>query len=348
MRPIRKKYYLVYILIAVISVFMVNCTLFGNSKNTKITLNGTIEVDDILVGSKIGGRVTEVLVKEGDSVKKGDVLVRIDNAELLTRKDQNLAAINQAKDNISQRAAYLELVQTGNRTQEIQRAKSDLEAVKVKLELVVKDAQRYEKLYKEGAVSQQTRDSAVNQVDVLKAQVKSAQETYNLMKAGFRKEDIAQAQDNYVAAKANLQQSEHELAQIETQLNEMTVVAPMDAMVEVCDLRIGDLLVPNQSAMTLVVPSKLWVRVYAPENYLGLLKENSKVDVKVDSFPKEIFYGTVEQINRKAEFTPRNIQTVEERINTVFGVKVRLDDPTGRLRAGMSADVTFPDIQVGK
>lgn len=346
MISIRRKHFLVYILMGVILVFLASCTLFEKSKDEKLTLNGTIEADDILVGSKIGGRVTEVLVKEGDSVKKGDTLARIDDAELLTKKEQSLSAINQAKENVNQRDAYLKLVQSGNRPQEIRRAKADADAIKEKLEFAVEDAERYVKLYKEGAVSQQQRDSAVNQVDVLKAQVKSAQEMYDLQKAGFRKEDIAQAQANLVSAKASLQQSQHELDEVETQLKEMDVVAPMDAMVEVCDLRPGDLLSSNQSAMTLVLPDKIWVRVYAPENYLGFLKEDSKVDVKVDSFPHETFHGIVEQINRKAEFTPRNVQTEEERVNTVFGVKVRLDNSSGKLRAGMSTDVIFPDITV--
>jgi HlyD family secretion protein len=348
MNILGKKYHIKFVLVCMILLFGIGCTLFGNHKEKYLTLNGTIEVDDILVGSKIGGRVTEVLVQEGEVVKKGDVLARIDDAELLTKKEQDISIINQEKENVSQHAAYLELVQSGNRTQEIQRSKADVDAIKVKLDLAVKDAGRYEKLYKEGAVSQQTRDSAVNQVDVLKAQVKSSQETYSLQKAGFRKEDIDQARDNWISAKASLQQAQHDLDEIETQLEEMTVVAPMDAVVEVCDLRVGDLLGPNQSAMTLVIPNKLWVRVYAPENYLGFLKENSKVNVKVDSFPNEIFNGIVEQINRKAEFTPKNVQTAEERIDTVFGVKVRLDDATRRLRAGMSADVTFPDIRLIK
>ena len=181
-------------------------------------------------------------------------------------------------------------------------------------------------------------------MDVLRTQVKSAQETYDLQKTGFRKEDITQAQANLDSAKASLNQAQHALAETETRINEMVITAPMDATVEVCSLRPGDLLNPNQSAMTLVIPDKLWVRVYAPENYLGYLKENAKVNVKVDYFDKETFPGYVEQINRKAEFTPRNIQTIEERINTVFGVKIRLDNSLGKLRAGMSADVTFPDI----
>lgn len=309
-----------------------------------MTLNGTIEADDILVGSKIGGRVMEVLVKEGDIVKEDEVIIRLDDAELIARRDQTLASIKQAEERVKEREAYLQLVISGNREQEIERAKADWEAVKAKLDLAIKDEERYKALYEKGVVSRQQRDNAVNQVMVLRKEATSAKKTYDLMKSGFRKEEIAQAEAELTLAKASLEQAKFSLNEIETQLEEMTIRAPKNAIVEVCDLFPGDLLGVNQSAITLILPNRLWIRIYIPENYLGYMKENAKVEVKVDSFPKDIFYGYVEQINRKAEFTPRNIQSVEERVNLVFGVKVRLDNSSGKLRAGMSADVTFPEV----
>jgi len=323
-------------------VLTIGCSL-GEGK--PLVLNGTIEADDILVGSKIGGRVTEVLVKEGDKVKAGEVLIRLDDAELKARRDQALASIKQAEENVKEREAYLKLVVTGNRQQEIERAKADWESVKAKLDLAIKDKERYESLYERGVVSRQQRDNAVNQVAVLKEEAASAKETYDLMKSGFRDEEIAQAQADLTRAKAALDQALSSLEEVDTLLKEMTIRAPIDAIVEVCDLFPGDLLGANQTSVTLILPNQLWVRVYVPENYLGYMKENAKVEVKVDSFPKETFQGYVEQINRKAEFTPRNIQSVEERVNLVFGVKVRLDNSSGRLRAGMSADVTFPEVR---
>ena len=95
---------------------------------------------------------------------------------------------------------------------------------------------------------------------------------------------------------------------------------------------------------TLILPQHLWVRVYVPEPWLGLIKLGETVRVRVDSFPNEDFAGTVEQINRQAEFTPRNVQTVEDRIRQVFGVKIRLQNHDDKLRAGMSADAVFPKV----
>jgi len=337
-----RTYIYVLVTLSMFLVLTIGCSL-GEGK--PLVLNGTIEADDILVGSKIGGRVTEVLVKEGDKVKAGEVLIRLDDAELKARRDQALASIKQAEENVKEREAYLKLVVTGNRQQEIERAKADWESVKAKLDLAIKDKERYESLYERGVVSRQQRDNAVNQVAVLKEEAASAKETYDLMKSGFRDEEIAQAQADLTRAKAALDQALSSLEEVDTLLKEMTIRAPIDAIVEVCDLFPGDLLGANQTSVTLILPNQLWVRVYVPENYLGYMKENAKVEVKVDSFPKETFQGYVEQINRKAEFTPRNIQSVEERVNLVFGVKVRLDNSSGRLRAGMSADVTFPEVR---
>jgi multidrug resistance efflux pump len=326
-------------------ILTIGCSLFGIGDDKSLVLNGTIEADDILVGSKIGGRVMEVLVKEGDIVKEDNVMIRLDDAELIARRDQTLASFKQAEERVKQREAYLQLVLSGNREQEIERAKADWESVKAKLDLAIKDEERYKALYEKGVISRQQRDNAVNQVIVLTKEATSAKKTYDLMKSGFRKEEIAQAQADLTQAKAALKQSISAVREVDTQLKEMTIRAPMDAVVEVCDLFPGDLLGVNQSAITLILPNRLWIRVYIPENYLGYMKENAKVEVKVDSFPKETFYGYVEQINRKAEFTPRNIQSVEERVNLVFGVKVRLDNSSGKLRAGMSADVTFPEVR---
>ncbi len=304
-----------------------------------------LKFKDDLVDEVLNAEGNTVTFKEGDKVKAGEVLVRLDDAELKSRREQALAGTKQAEERVKEREAYLKLVVTGNRQQEIERARAQWESVKAKLDLAIKDKERYESLYERGVVSRQQRDNAVNQVAVLKEEAASAKETYDLMKSGFRDEEIAQAQADLTQAKAALEQSLSALEEVETLLKEMTIRAPMDAIVEVCDLFPGDLLGANQTAVTLILPDRLWVRVYVPENYLGYMKENAKVDVRVDSFPEETFHGYVEQINRKAEFTPRNIQSVEERVNLVFGVKVRLDNSSGRLRAGMSADVTFPDVR---
>src|SRR5262249_17801310 len=120
---------------------------------------------------------------------------------------------------------------------------------------------------------------------------------------------------------------------------ETQVVAPTAATVEVLDVRPGDLVAPNTPVATLLERDQIYVRIYIPETELGHVQLGQKAEVRVDSFPKEVFEGVVEQINQQAEFLPRNVQTREERVHQVFGVKVRINETSGKIRAGMAADV---------
>jgi HlyD family secretion protein len=161
-----------------------------------------------------------------------------------------------------------------------------------------------------------------------------------------RADSSAKTQEkNLEAAQMKVIQARAQLADIEAQLKEMQVVAPADSILEVLNVKVGDVLPPNGEVATLLLWQHLWVRVYVPEPWLGRIKIGDNARVRVDSFPGVDFPGTVEQVNRQAEFTPRNVQTVEDRIRQVFGVKVRLPNDDDRLRAGMSADVYFPNVK---
>jgi HlyD family secretion protein len=183
------------------------------------------------------------------------------------------------------------------------------------------------------------RDDARRQQDLLKRRVVSPTDAE---RAG----SSARAQEkNVEAAKMRVTQARAQLADIDAQLAEMRVSAPADSVLEVLSVKVGDVLPANREVATLLLTHHLWVRVYVPEPWLGLIKVGDPVRVRVDSFPGKDFEGTVEQVSRQAEFTPRNVQTVADRIKQVFGVKIRLPSNDDRLRAGMAADVYFPNIK---
>ena len=183
------------------------------------------------------------------------------------------------------------------------------------------------------------RDDARRQQDLLRRKVVSPTDAEKAASS-------ARAQDKFVdAARMRVVQARAQLADIDAQLGEMEVKAPTDSILEVLSVKVGDVLPANREVATLLLPEHLWVRVYVPEPWLGLIKVGDEAHVRVDSFPQENFAGTVEQINRQAEFTPRNVQTVEDRVRQVFGVKIRLPSNDGRLRAGMAADVLFPKVK---
>jgi HlyD family secretion protein len=272
---------------------LVGLALFAGCHGQNKAVSGTIEVDEVHVGPRMGGRVEKIFAQEGDKLKAGQPLVELDAAELNARRDLAAAQINSAIHDTEAQAAQLEFM----------------------------------------------RDDALRQQDLRKRNVVSPSDAQ-------RAASVASAQEKIVeAAKMRVVQARAQLADIDAQLAEMQVKAPTDSILEVLSVKVGDVLAPNREVATLILPQNLWVRVFVPEPWLGLIKVGDQVRVRVDSFPGKDFDGTVEQVNRQAEFTPRNVQTVEDRIRQVFGVKIRLPNKEDKLRAGMSADVVFPNVK---
>jgi HlyD family secretion protein len=183
------------------------------------------------------------------------------------------------------------------------------------------------------------RADAKRQQDLLRRRVVSPNDAEKADSAARSEEKIV------AASQMRVVQARAQLADIDAQLAEMQVKAPTESILEVLTVKVGDVLPANREVATLLLPQHLWVRVYVPEPWLGLIKVGDHVRVRVDSFPNKDFDGLVEQINRQAEFTPRNVQTVEDRVRQVFGVKIRLPNADDRLRAGMAADAYFPNVK---
>ncbi len=311
-RPVDKRFLIQTALLA-FSVLLTSC---GRNAQPP-AVSGTIQIDEVRVASRYGGRVEKLFAREGDSLKTGQMIANLDAAELHARRDQA--------------AAQLTELEAGPRKEEIAAAKAEWEALLSELELARANAKRAEDLFAQKTISVTERDQTTTRANSLEKNAAVAKSRYDLLLAGTRPEQIAQARAV--------------LAQIDAQLREMEIVAPSDCVLEVLSVKVGDVLAPNQQVATLLLPQHLWVRVYVPEPWLGHIKVGESVRVRVDAFPGRDFSGVVEQMNREAEFTPRNVQTVEERIKQVFGIKVRLDNSSNDLRAGMSADVVFPGVK---
>lgn len=256
-------------------------------------VSGTIEVDEVHVGPRSGGRVEKIFAWEGDKLRAGQPIVQLEATELKARRDLAEAQINTAIHDADAQQAQLEFL----------------------------------------------RDDATRQQDLLKRKVVSPNDAERAASAAKSQEK------NVEAAKMRVTQARAQLADIDAQLAEMQVTAPANSVLEVLSVKVGDVLPANREVATLLLPEHLWVRVYVPEPWLGHIKVGDHVRVRTDSFRDKDFDGVVEQVNRQAEFTPRNVQTVEDRIRQVFGVKVRLPNNDDHLRAGMSADVYFPNIK---
>src|SRR5229473_1167234 len=332
-------------------------------RDTALHGSGTVEARDIRVGSKIGGRIEKVLVREGDSVQPGQILLTFDDQELQAALEQSRAnaekaqrgfrpeEIAEARAAAEQAKADYELKRHGYRKEDIDAAQDDLERAKADETRTRLDFDRYEALAKKDLVSKQQRDTAEANWKVAVAQQQSARHKLDELQRGYRPEEIASGEAHYHQAQANLEKLERgnrrediDLARAayaydEARFRERQVTAPSAAIVEVLDVRPGDLIAPNTPVATLLEKDQIYVRIYIPETEYGRLKLGQKAEVRVDSFPKTVFEGVLEQINQQAEFLPRNVQTREERVHQVFGIKIRINDPAGHVLAGMAADV---------
>jgi HlyD family secretion protein len=302
-------------LLLLLSAVGVGTWLLQQRGTSAESVSGTIETDEVRVASRYGGRVEHIFAQEGDMLRPGQIIVELEASELEARRDQA--------------AALLAEWEAGPRREEIEAARHDWESVTAELEFARSEDKRMRELFTQKAVSETDRDRAVSRLHSLERSSAAAKARYDLLIAGTRPEKIAQG-------RAQLQE-------IESQLREMKITAPTNCVLEVLQVKVGDVLSPNRDVATLLLTDQLWVRVYVPATWLGWIQLGQKVRVRVDSFPDREFGGIVEQISRNAEFTPRNVQTVADRVRQVFGVKVRLVNEQDALRAGMSADVYFPN-----
>ena len=372
---------LVFTLALGTAAICVNCdgNRFGFGKKDDAVFAGTIETREIRVGSKVGGRVEAVLVEEGQEVTTGQSLVRFDIAELQAQKAQAEARIEQqqarlerllrgarpeekaqAKAATETARASLESVKNWPRPEEIEQARASVAAAEADLNNSVVAFQRTEKLRASGDISQQEFDSAKFRLDNVRARRDAEKKRLDLLLNGSRKEDIRAAEEKFrqaqeaerlvlagprteeiADARAQLAEAQARLEQIKVQLEEGDVKSSAAATVEVLSVRPGDLLTPNQTVARLLEKDQIYVRVFIPEPQLGMVKVGQKAKIKVDSFGDRLFDGAIEQINSQGEFTPRNIQSRDERNHQVFGVKVRIDNREGKLKPGMAADVTL-------
>lgn len=273
---------------------------------------GTIEARDAAVGSLTAGRVSEVLVEEGDSVHAGDVLVRFERYLLDPQ-------IKEQQSRVAQMRANLERVTAGPRREQVERARIEWEQAE-------RERVRQETLLKQKVTSQANYDRAL-------ADAQALQQAYEELRRGSRPEDEAQA-------RAQLEAEEGRLASLERQLAETEVKAPATGVIQTMDIRPGDLLQPNQPVASLLETDELWVRVFVPETRLGRVNVGQPVDVHIDTFPERAFPAHVSSVSQRAEYTPRNVQTAEQREDQVFAVRL-LIAPAPELKAGMTATVRF-------
>jgi HlyD family secretion protein len=346
--------------------------------------SGTVEARTMSLGSRAGGRVQRVLVKEGDRVKAGDSIVVLEPGDWpaqLAQAEAQLAIAQATLDKLQAGArpeeiaaakartqgaqAQLQETSAGARREEIAAARARLDAQQAALDKAQRDAERLHKLAAAGAAVPAEVDAADSAVRGQRAQRDALAHQLDELTNGARREQVAQAaaraaelraseqlirsgtrSEDVRAAEAQVKGAHGRVEQIQAMIDELTIKAPVAAQaaarVEALDLRPGDIIAPSATAVTLVEDDQLYVRIYVPETQLGHIKLGQRVPIRVDSFPDESFEGVVQHINSVGEYSPRNLQTADERADQVFATRIGIATGADRLRAGMAATIKVP------
>jgi HlyD family secretion protein len=288
--------------------------------------SGTVEATEARLGFPATGRVEAITVREGDAVQEGDELAYLDRLEMQARLEQTKA--NAA----SSRALLLEL-ERGFRSEEVSQARAALDAANRRVDDAKQAFDRTKRLLEGGAVSQEAFDRAQVALDVAESERTRAEEQLRLMEAGPRRERIQ-------AQRAQLAQAEAAVAAIEASLANLTIHAPFDGIVTVKHREPGEIVAGGTPVITVMAPGDRWIRIYVPENRLGAVELGASAAITSDTYPDWEYAGEVMYIASEAEFTPKSVQTSDERVRLVYAVKVRvIGDSALVLKPGMPADV---------
>lgn len=295
-----------------------------NGGEGSIEESGTIETTNSIISSEVVGSVKQILLEEGSFVKTGDTVLIIDHEKYELQLNQALAAKRAAQ-------SQLNLIREGARKEDIQLAEEKLKQARLNFESALKDKERFEKLLESQAITQKQYDDVVTRFDVMSSQLASAKENLNKIKNIARPEEIKQAEANFKKSSASAEL-------IKKSINDCFVTSPFDGYIVKQFVENGEMLSMMTSLFKVSDLSQVELVVYASEEDLGKVKLNQRAEIKTDSYEDKIYEGKVIYISPEAEFTPKNIQTKDERTKLVFAVKIKIPNPDFELKAGMPAD----------
>ena len=307
----------------------------GGPRPGEITASGTVEATEAQLGFQVPGRIDTLTVDEGDRVKAGQLLARLDVTELEARRAQAAAQLGAA------RALLTELL-AGSRAEDIAQARAAASAAADRFGDAQRDLDRTRTLFQGGAVSQEAMDKAQTAFDVTRAQRDQVAQALRLVEAGPRPERIA-------AQRATVASAEATVRQLDATLANATIRAPFDGVVTVKDREIGEVVGAGTPVLTLADLGDRWVRIYVREDKVGAVHLGQPAVITADTYQGKTYAGAVSYVASEAEFTPRTIQTTEERVKLVYAVKVRITgDPAVELKPGLPADVRLATGAAGR
>ncbi len=298
----------------------------GNDKNT-IEASGNIEATNITISSQTSGEIQSIMKDEGSLVVKGDTVLIIDPINYKLKLDEALSTLQSAE-------AQYSLLKSGARKEDIAQSESALKQTEINFQQAEKDKERFEKLYGSQSITKKQFEDAVNRYEITLAQFNSAKDNLKKIKNLARPEELSQAEANVNRVKASIEL-------LKKNYNDCFVTAPSNGFIVKKFVEEGEYAGILSSLFKLADLTNVELVIYVSETELGKVKLEQNAEVKVDTYPNKTFKGKVIYISPEAEFTPKNIQTKEERTKLVFAVKISISNPDMELKPGMPADASI-------
>ena len=295
-------------------------------KTPELTATGTIEATQVDLCSKLAGTLQSITINEGDSVKKNQLIGVIKRNDLVAQKERDALGVLKAQ-------AQLDDLISGAREQEIEDAKIGVQIAQTNYDQAKKDFERSQNLYQQGALSQSEIEKAKTNLTQLQNQVDLANSKLKLLQLGSRPDQIK-------AARVELERSEAVLKHSAALLEDTKITSPIDGTVLIKNFEQGEFIQAGVPVAVIANLNDMWIKVYISTDDLPKIKLGQKVKFNVSGSTAE-YSGVIEEISDRGEFTPKTIQTKQERTNVVFGVKIRINSENGVLKPGMPADVVF-------
>jgi HlyD family secretion protein len=305
---------------------------FESRRSQPLQIYGNVDIRQVNLGFRVGGRIQQMRLDEGDAVKAGDLVALLDQRPY---QDQ----VNVARGQYGQAQANYAKMVNGFRKEEIAQARAQLAQATANVTNTELIYQRQNALRQTNVISKQDLDNAIAQRDTAKAQEQSAAANLNLELAGNRQEDIDAARAQMEFAKANLESAE-------TNLSDCRLIAPSDGVIITRAVEPGTIVNPGTATYSIALNEPIWIRTYIDEPDLGRIYPGMKALVYTDANPNKPYAGQIGFISPIAEFTPKEVQTRELRTDLVFRLRVIIDQPDKYLRQGMP--VTVKLIEGGK
>ncbi|BBP42484.1 HlyD family secretion protein [Thiosulfativibrio zosterae] len=340
-------------LLAVIALLLLT-SIYINTRSTTpdhlLKVNGRIEAEHYLASTKAAGKILQVSAQEGDWVKAGQVLAVLDDAQVRARVTQAAAAYGAVLAQYKAAQTGLELLkkqvplQVASAQATVDHAKAMLNSAQASSLQANKDTERYRQLYAKGTIEKHQLESSQLNAEVLRDQVQVAEMALIQAQKALAEADLGDDQvlvktDEVAAVKALTLQAQASLMEAMSVFEDMKITAPIDGVITKRLVNVGEVVSPGSGLFDLVNLDALYLKGYVAENRIGQIHLNQKADLKVDAFPNQTFATTVTYIASQAEFTPKEVQTQDERVKLVYAVKLLLDaNPEHRLMPGIPAD----------